>query len=196
MNITKKLKILLISNTNAEESEHYDVIQAEGHSVNVHALQDINLLETVGREKPNVLVLHILIPDKTLLAQLKMIMHESPCAIVMFTDHENSELKKNAIESGIAAYVVNGWRPERFISVIDTTIIRFNQLYSIQTELENTRRQLNDRKLVEKAKGIIMKQSAVDEEVAYKALRTKAMNQNLKLVDLARCVITASELMN
>lgn len=195
MNTDKKLNILLVNNMEIDESCYRDVNLRAGHIINILEFKNISLEEAVNEEKPDVLVLHSVSFENTLLSQLKLIISEFACPIIVFTENDDRELMKQAIESGISAYVVNGWDPKRLMAVIETAIFRFNTMHKVQIQLLDAQRQLDERKLIEKAKGIIMKQSSVDEEVAYKALRNKAMNQNIKLIDLAKSVITTSELM-
>jgi two-component system, response regulator / RNA-binding antiterminator len=196
----KQFRVLLLSGIPVHVPDYEDVIKKAGHLITVHDVQSIDFVqidfvEVVKSENPDVIILDIATPEKAIFSQLKEIMVQQPCPIIMFTSNDDRDSIEKAIESGIAAYVVKGWYPKRILSVIDTAIIRFKQMYSMQMELENTRLQLEDRKLIEKAKGIVMKKTSQDEETAYKSLRKMAMDQNMKLVDLARSVITASELL-
>ncbi len=91
---------------------------------------------------------------------------------------------------------MNGLHRERIKPVLDLAISRFNAFSRLNTELETTRAALAERKLVDRAKGILMKMKGIDEEEAYKILRRTAMNQNRKIGDIARSVVTAAEILN
>lgn len=200
INSKKQLHVLLLSGIPVHVSDYREVIEQAGHILNVHDVNnvdflDIDFVDVVKSEKPDVIIVDVAFADVAVFTQLKMIIEQHPCPIVMFTGNDDRESIENAIDSGIAAYVVKGWYPKRIMSVIDTAIIRFDHMYKMQKELDNTQRLIEERKLIEKAKGIVMKKSSLDEDTAYKSLRKMAMDQNMKLVDLAKSVITASELL-
>ena len=126
---------------------------------------------------------------------LQQITSQCPCPIVVFTHDDDRVSIGKAISAGISVYVVKGYSPKRIVPLIDTAIHRFNQAITVQKELVATRHKLEDRKIIEKAKGIVMRKSAVDEAVAYKTLRDMAMNSNMKLAEVAKTIVTASELL-
>ncbi|MGH8733722.1 MAG: ANTAR domain-containing response regulator [Burkholderiales bacterium] len=99
-----------------------------------------------------------------------------------------------AIDAGVAAYVVDGLKKERIKSILDLCISRFNAFSRLQTELEQTKNALEDRKIIDRAKGILMKRKSLSEEDAYDLLRRTAMNENKKIAEIAQSVITASEM--
>ena len=100
----------------------------------------------------------------------------------------------SGVDAGISAYVVDGLRAERIKSILDIAILRFNAFARLQNELEKTRSQLEERKVIDRAKGILMKAKNLTEEQAYALLRKTAMNENKKIADVAQSVVTAAEL--
>ena len=102
---------------------------------------------------------------------------------------------ESAIDAGVGAYVVDGLRKERVKSIVETTISRFRAFSRLRTELDETRQQLADRKLIDRAKGILMRERRVDEETAYQLMRRTAMSENLRLSEVARSIITAQGLL-
>jgi response regulator NasT len=99
------------------------------------------------------------------------------------------------VDAGVSAYVVDGLRKERVKPILDVTIRRFHAFDRLQTELQQAKSALEERKIIDQAKAILMKQRRVSEEEAYAALRRAAMNQNRKIADLARSVVTAATLL-
>jgi response regulator NasT len=99
------------------------------------------------------------------------------------------------VDAGIGAYVVDGLRKERVQGILDLCISRFNAFSKLRDELDRTRLALEERKLVDRAKGIIMKQRKMDEEAAFALLRKAAMENNMRLGEVAQSVITAAGLL-
>lgn len=190
-----KLKILLVTDVMVHVSDYAEVLEVAGHSLVARKLDDGRLLKIFDQEKPDVLVLDIDSPDPELFGTLKVINSCSPCPVVMFSGDDNRVFIELAIKANISSYVVRGYLPKRIIPVIETAILRFNQNHAMQTELIETREKLEERKVIEKAKGIVMKKSAVDEATAYKTLRDMAMKRNMKLSDVSKSIITASEVL-
>ena len=100
-----------------------------------------------------------------------------------------------AVEAGVSAYIVDGLKNERMQPILQTCISRFNAFRKLREELDEARSQLEERKLVDKAKGIVMRMKNLSEDEAYALLRRTAMNEKRKLVDIARSIITAAEVL-
>ena len=100
-----------------------------------------------------------------------------------------------AVEAGVSAYVVDGLRKERVKPILDMAISRFNAFARLKRELQDVRGELEDRKVIEQAKGILMRTRSMDEAAAYALLRKTAMNQNRKISDVAQSLITAAKLL-
>ena len=115
--------------------------------------------------------------------------------IVMFTDDSDTSHVQEAIASGVTAYVVAGLAPERVKPVLEVAMARFRFEESMRQELADARSQLHERKLIERAKGLMMTRQGITEEVAYARLRRAAMDRKLRLADLAQRVIDAAELL-
>jgi response regulator NasT len=113
----------------------------------------------------------------------------------MFVDQSDSASIQASVDAGVSAYIVDGLKKERIKSILDLCISRFNAFSKLQTELEKTRSALEDRKVIDRAKGILMKAKQISEEDAYALLRRTAMNENRKIAEVAQSVITASELL-
>jgi response regulator NasT len=127
--------------------------------------------------------------------RIMLLSDNHPCPIIVFTDDADRVSIEKAIAAGISAYVVQGYAPQRIVPVIDTAIHRFNRTTAVAAVLNAMKLKLEDRKLIEQAKGIVMKKTAVDEAAAYKTLRDMAMNSNVKMSEIARSIVTAAELL-
>jgi response regulator NasT len=112
----------------------------------------------------------------------------------MFVDQADSASIQASVDAGVSAYIVDGLKKERIKSILDLCISRFNAFSRLQSELEQTKSALEERKVIDRAKGILMKAKNLSEEQAYALLRKTAMNENRKIAEVAQSVITAAEL--
>jgi response regulator NasT len=115
--------------------------------------------------------------------------------IAMFVDQSDEAMIGAAIDAGVSAYVVDGLRKERVKPVLELAVRRFNAFSKMQAELDEARTALSDRKIIDRAKSILMNQRGLSEQDAYALLRSSAMNQGKKIVDVAQALITASDLL-
>jgi response regulator NasT len=154
-----------------------------------------NLLRRIVDEEPDVILIDLENPNRDVLEQMFQVSRVVRKPVAMFVDRSDRSAIEAAIDAGVGAYVVGGLSKERVQSIIDMTISRFRAFDKLRTELDDTRRQLADRKVIDRAKGILMKQRGVSEDQAYELLRRTAMDANLKMAQVAQSVITAAELL-
>jgi response regulator NasT len=115
--------------------------------------------------------------------------------VVMFVDQSDKASIEAAIDAGVSAYVVDGMRKERVKPILDMAISRFNAFHRLREELDRTKQALEDRKIIDRAKGILMKSRNISEEDAYALLRKTAMNESRRMADVARSLVTAAKLL-
>lgn len=154
-----------------------------------------DLHERVSVLKPDVVVIHLESPSRDILEQMSAVSRHAERPVAMFVDRSDSTMMEAAIDAGISAYVVDGLRAERIKSIIDIAILRFNAFARLQRELSEAKGELADRKLIERAKGILMNLKGLSEEEAYRQLRRKAMNEKRKIADIARAIVTTADLL-
>jgi response regulator NasT len=114
--------------------------------------------------------------------------------VAMFVDQADSASIQASVDAGVSAYIVDGLKKERIKSILDLCISRFNAFSRLQNELEQTKNALEERKVIDRAKGILMRRKNLSEEDAYALMRRTAMNENKKIAEIAQSVITASEM--
>jgi response regulator NasT len=154
-----------------------------------------NLMRRILDEEPDVILIDLENPNRDVLEQMFQVSRVVRRPVAMFVDTADRGAIEAAIDAGVSAYVVDGLRKERVRAIVETSISRFRAFEKLRVELDQTRRQLADRKLIDRAKGILMKQRGLAEDEAYEALRKAAMDANLKLSEVARSVITAAGLL-
>jgi len=154
-----------------------------------------DLQAKINEIQPDVVVIDMECPDRDTLEDMSRITRTQPVATVMFVDRSDSESIRAAVAAGVSAYVVGGLSVERVRPVLELAIARFTQFQALQRELASARSSLEERKLVERAKGILMKSRGLSEDEAFHLLRRMAMDRKTRLAAIAREVIAAAELL-
>jgi response regulator NasT len=172
-----------------------EALEADGVDILAVLGSGPGLLDEIDRLAPDVLIVDIDSPDRDVLEGLRRVGQERNRPVVMFAQDGRAETIKAAVEAGLAAYVVDGLTPERVRPIVEVAIARFAQFQELRGELNKAKTTLAERKLVEKAKGILMQRRGCGEDEAYKAMRKMAMDQKLRLVDVANKIIAAAELL-
>jgi response regulator NasT len=153
-----------------------------------------NLLTRIYAIDPDVILIDLENPSRDMLEQMFQVSRVVKRPIAMFVDQSDTASIQASVDAGVSAYIVDGLKKERIKSILDLCISRFNAFSRLQTELEQTKSALEERKVIDRAKGILMKLKSLTEEDAYALLRRTAMNENRKIVEVAQSVITAAEL--
>ena len=189
------MRILLVDAYPQRAAVLEQTLLGAGHQIVARLDQGRDLREEVLRIAPDMVIIDIDSPNRDILEDMHALNREQPRPVVIFTEDDDPDLIRNAVAAGVSAYVVGDLAPARVVPVLTVAISRFEQFQAIRRELDDARSALAERKLVERAKGILMKQKHMDEQAAYAAMRRMAMDRNLKLVELARSLIAAAELL-
>lgn len=184
-----------------DESNEYaellrEGLHAAGHTVVAALSSTVDILEQVERIQPDVIVISVDSPGRDSLEHICVVSQNRPKPIVMFTQEWDSNTIKEAVRVGVTAYIVDGLESSRVQSILDVAVARFKQYQALQTELAQSKAQIGDRKVVERAKGLLMKQRHWDEDKAFSALRKMAMDRNIRLAEAAEQVIAVTKLLN
>lgn len=193
---TKPLNILIIDENLVRAAILEEGLRDCGE-VLVHHIRDMErLLARVAAIDPDVILIDLENPSRDTLEQMFQVSRWAQRPIAMFVDKSDSDAAAAAVDAGVSAYVVDGLRKERVKPVLDVTISRFRAFHRLQEELSLARSALEERKLVEQAKAILMRQKGIAEDAAYGLLRRTAMNQGRKIADIARALVTAAALLD
>jgi two-component system, response regulator / RNA-binding antiterminator len=166
-------------------------------AVVIHHIRDmVKLLPRIASIDPDVILIDLENPSRDTLEQMFQVSRLARRPIAMFVDKSDSATVQAAVDAGVSAYIVDGLRKDRVKPILDVTISRFHAFDRLQTELHQAKSALEERKVIDQAKSILMKQRSLSEEDAYVLLRRTAMNQNRKIADLARSLVAASALLN
>jgi response regulator NasT len=190
------LRVMLVDDTQKDVSLLKEALGAAGYEVVAEEWSPATLLERVGAVRPDVIIIDTDSPSRDVLEQVVMVSRDDPRPIVMFTDDANSETIQAAIRAGVTAYIVDGMQPERLKPILEVAQARFEADRALREELKTARGRLAERKIIERAKGIVMQQKQISEEDAYRLMRRLAMDRNLKLLEVAQQLINVTQLLS
>jgi response regulator NasT len=191
----KMLRVLLVD----DSVERRALIESSLAGVNCEvagfASCSDNLLDRVQAVNPDVVIIDMESPGRDTLESLESVQCLAPRPIVMFSQDDDGATITRATRAGVSAYVVDGIGQKRVRPILDAAIERFQQFRDLQRELEKTRAQLEERKVLEKAKGILMTRRSMSEDEAYKAMRNLAMRSNKRLIEVAESIVSTASLL-
>jgi len=189
------LSILIIDENRIRASIIEDGLREAGHS-RVAVIHDVNeVARRIQATAPDVIVIDLENPKRDTLEHFFSLSRAIQRPIAMFVDSSDGAMIEKAVEAGVSAYVVDGLKKERVKPILDMAISRFNAFSRLTRELAQARSELEDRRTIEQAKGILMKTRGLGEADAYALLRTTAMNQNRRMIDIAQSLVTAADLL-
>jgi response regulator NasT len=189
------LRILIVDQNVMRASILDDGLREAGYR-NVTVVRDMqNLMKRILEIDPDVIFIDLENPNRDVLEQMFQVSRCVRRPIAMFVDRSDTDMIAAAVDAGVGAYVVDGLRKERVKSVLDTAVSRFNSFNKLREELDRAKAALDERKIVERAKGILMKERGLTEDAAYTLLRTAAMNESRRISEVAQSLVTAARLL-
>lgn len=163
---------------------------------------DVTVLDTttglarqVASLAPDLVLVDLTSPSRDMIEDLALASAPMDRPVALFVEESADGLAAAAVEAGLSAYVVAGLTAERIKPVMDAAIARFGMVRRMRTELEITRRALEERKIIDRAKGMLMTAKGITEDEAYALLRKTAMRQNRRIPDVAQALVTAADLL-
>jgi response regulator NasT len=189
------LTILIIDENRLRAAVIEDGLRDAGYA-NLTVVHDVvGIARRIAEISPDVIVIDLENPNRDVLESMFQLSRAVKRPIAMFVDRSEQASIEAAVDAGVSAYVVDGLKRERVKPIIDMAISRFNAFARMARELEEARSQLESRKLIDRAKGILMSTRGMSEADAYALLRRTAMNQNRKISEIAESLITAAGLL-
>ena len=189
------LRVLVVDESPDRAQVLRDALHLAGYEVTATLSSPIALLKTIDQLKPDVIVIDTESPSRDVLEHLVMMSQHTPRPVVMFATDGAPEKIREAVRAGASAYVVDGLDPARVKTIIDVAVAQFEDFQNLRTQLAQANLKLSERKLVERAKGMLMKARGLDEEAAYALLRKVAMDRKLKIAEVAQQLIDSAHLL-
>lgn len=189
------LSILILDDNRIRAAIIEAGLREAGHT-RVSIVADINgIVRRIAETAPDVIVIDLENPNRDQLEHILQMSRVVERPIAMFVDRSDNEMMASAIEAGVSAYVVDGLRQDRVKPILDMAVARFNAYSRLKCELEDTRRALEDRKIIDRAKAILMRTRGLTEDEAHRLLRSTAMQQSAKMGDVARALVASADVL-
>lgn len=189
------VKIVIVDESPIRAAILQEGLREAGFTAVEHISEMHNLLARIYAIDPDVVVIDLENPSRDVLEQMFQVSRAVRRPIAMFVDQSDAASIQASVDAGVSAYVVDGLKKERIKPVIDLCISRFNAFARLQDELERTKSALEERKVIDRAKGILMKVKGLTEDEAYVLMRSTAMREKKKIADIAQSIITAAEML-
>jgi response regulator NasT len=188
------LKIVIVDENPVRAAILQDGLREAGYINVTHLDETARLLARIYAIDPDVVLIDLENPSRDVLEQMFQVSRAVKRPIAMFVDQSDTASIEAAVDAGVSAYIVGNLQKDRIKTILDLTISRFNAFSRLQGELDRAKSALEERKAIDRAKGILMKAKNLSEEAAYALLRKTAMNENKKIAEVAQSVIMAAEL--
>ena len=189
------MRVLLFDESPERIAVLREGLERAGYEVAAAVASPLELLRAVDAVKPDVIIIDTESPSRDVLEHVVLITRDQPRPIVMFSSDDAPDSIREAVRAGVSAYVVDGLDAVRVKSIVEVAVARFDQYQQLRAQLTEANLKLSERKLVERAKGILMMARGMDEEQAFRALRRLAMDRGKRLIDIARQVIDMADLL-
>lgn len=189
------LSIVVVENDRERAMLIVDSLREAGGGEIVVISEDSGLACRIAECQPDLVLIDISNPSRDALEELALASGPMDRPVAMFVDQSDEGLTRAAIAAGVSAYVVDGLRADRIKPILDAAIARFHMFHRMRSELAATKAALAERKIIDRAKWLLMRARGIGEEEAYALLRKTAMDQGRKLADVAQALVTAAALL-
>lgn len=184
MNSEPRWKVAILDDHERSRAALRAAIWAAGGEVAGEAFRAADAMAVVQRTKPDVAIFAVGLPDGDGVAVATEVITKAACPVVLFTSHTDETLTERAREAGVMAYLLKPLRPAELAPALDLAVARFREARELRQSLE-------DRKVIERAKGRLMERHALTEEQAFQRLRRAAMDSRRPMVEIARAVLVS-----
>lgn len=188
------LKIVIVDESPIRAAILEDGLREAGFTQVQRIEETRNLLSRIYALDPDVILIDLENPSRDELEQMFQMSRIVKRPIAMFVDQSDTASIQASVDAGVSAYIVGNLQKDRIKTILDLCISRFNAFSRLQSELEEAKDALQERKIIDRAKGVLMKAKGLTEDQAYTLMRKTAMNENKKIAEIAQSVVTAAEL--
>lgn len=187
------LSVMLVNDGSGKAAALKEALAAAGVRVVAEVAANLQLADMLAAARPDVVLIDSDAPSRDMLEQVCVMGARHGQPVVMFTDDNRRDTIRAALSAGVAAYVVGSVEAARIQPLLEVAIERHQLEQTRRSELASAQQQLAERKVIEKAKGLLMQMKSLDEQAAYKQLRERAMQQQKRLADVAQEIISLAE---
>jgi response regulator NasT len=195
MSAEQSPKIVIVDESPIRAAILEEGLREAGYTSVVRISEMQSLLARIYALDPDIIVIDLENPSRDILEQMFQVSRAVRRPVAMFVDQSDTASIQASVDAGVSAYIVDGLKKERMKSILDLCVSRFNAFAKLQDELDRTKMALEERKVIDRAKGILMKLKGLTEEEAYVLMRSTAMREKKKIGEIAQSILTASELL-
>jgi two-component system, response regulator / RNA-binding antiterminator len=189
------LRVLVVDSSRERAADVCAALALAGHQVTAVLSSALELSNQVLATKPDVIFIQADSPSRDTLEHLSLMNRDCPRPVLLFAQESDSSMIRRAVKAGVSSYVVDSVSPQKLDSLLEVTVAQFEEFQHLRAERDDATRRLNERIIVDKAKGVLMKARGLDENAAYHTLRKLAMERGRKLADVARDVVDMASLL-
>jgi len=190
--MNRSLRIIVADDERDMREFLEDALNRQGHLVVAAVENGRKLVEECRARKPDLIITDIKMPDMDGLEAANLIYAETPVPVIVVSAHHDRQFIERADQGHVLSYLVKPIKESNLLPAITLAMHRFEEFRTLQKETADLRQALEDRKVIERAKGILMKQAKLDEDAAFRRLQKLASSNNQKLVEVARMIVTAA----
>ncbi|HEY8567855.1 ANTAR domain-containing response regulator [Microbulbifer sp.] len=187
--MTTPISILLVDDQSERAAMVAEQLTAAGYRLLARLTSAEGLLFQVEKHRPDIVLIDIESPDRDILESLAVINQHNPTPVAMFSVRGGADFISSAVEAGVSAYMVDGLSAERVAPAIEIAMAQFRSYQHLRQSLARTQQQLDERKVIERAKGLLMARKNISEQAAHQTLRTLAMNSNSTMREVAEQIV-------
>src|SRR5215475_10511366 len=188
-------KIVIVDESSVRAAILQEGLREAGYTEVIHISEMQSLLARIYALDPDIILIDLENPSRDSLEQMFQVSRAVRRPIAMFVDQSDAASIQASVDAGVSAYIVDGLKKERIKPILDLCVSRFNAFAKLQDELARTKSALEERKVIDRAKGILMKMKGLTEDEAYVLLRSTAMREKKRIGEIAQSIITASEML-
>jgi response regulator NasT len=171
-----------------------EAVTAQGGQVQGNGSRVEDVAHLVGKHRPDAVIMAVGLPDGDGVEAARQVMASGACPVVLLTSHTDTAVSERAIAAGVLAFLVKPLRPEELGPALDVAVSRFRELSAMRQENETLKRTLETRKLVERAKGILMKRLGLSEPDAFRRIQKTAMDTRRPMSEVAQALLLTEEM--
>jgi response regulator NasT len=191
----KPARVILVDDTPSRFALLEQALLDQGLIVACRLESAQSLIKNVEDYQPDIIIMHLVSPDRETLENMTALSQHNPKPIILFSADADSCIISQAIQAGAASYIIDDFKGHKIKPILDAALAHFHKYQALRKELQQTREQLADRKIIDKAKGLLMKTKGLDEDQAYHSMRKMAMDQSKSLADIAKNILSVMELL-
>jgi two-component system, response regulator / RNA-binding antiterminator len=195
MSAEQSPKIVIVDESPIRAAILEEGLREAGYTGVVHISEMQSLLARIYALDPDIILIDLENPSRDVLEQMFQVSRAVRRPIAMFVDQSDAASIQASVDAGVSAYIVDGFKKERIKPILDLCVSRFNAFAKLQDELDRTKNALEERKVIDRAKGLLMKLKGLTEEEAYVLMRSTAMREKKKIGEIAQSILTASEML-